>query len=64
MTVLMADVYGTRAPPANGTVWPPRVVRYLEPGTSEDSVESWVQSACLLCSNGWTDPQRKNADWN
>ena len=19
--------------------------------------------SCLLCSNGWTDPQRKNADW-
>ena len=35
-----------------GTVWPARVDQYLEEGVGEGDVDRWVQSACLLCSNG------------
>ncbi len=52
MTDRIADVHGQRTPHARGTVWPARVDQWLEPGTAEESVESWVQSACVLCSNG------------
>jgi len=48
----IADVFGTPAPHARGTVWPARVDQYLAEGVSEHDVDSWVQSACLLCSNG------------
>ncbi|CAM3516929.1 molybdopterin oxidoreductase family protein [Nocardioides zeicaulis] len=52
MTDRIADIHGERTPHPRGTVWPARVDQYLEPGTSAEQVESWVQSACLLCSNG------------
>ena len=52
MTDRIADIYGLRTPHAKGTVWPARVDQYLDPGIAESDVESWVQSACLLCSNG------------
>lgn len=52
MTDRIADIYGLRTPHAKGTVWPARVDQYLDPGIEERDVESWVQSACLLCSNG------------
>jgi anaerobic selenocysteine-containing dehydrogenase len=48
----IADVFGTPAPHPRGTVWPARVDQYLTEGVSEHDVDSWVQSACLLCSNG------------
>jgi anaerobic selenocysteine-containing dehydrogenase len=48
----IADVYGPRTPHPKGTVWPARVDQHLEPGITEDDVDRWVQSACLLCSNG------------
>src|SRR6478735_3479848 len=48
----IADIYGARTPHTRGTVWPARVDQYLNHGVDEGSVDRWVQSACLLCSNG------------
>ena len=48
----IADIWGARTPHAAGTVWPARVDQHLDPGVDEEDVERWVQSACLLCSNG------------
>jgi ferredoxin-nitrate reductase len=31
--------------------WPVRVDTFLD-GVAEDRVDRWVQSACVLCSNG------------
>jgi ferredoxin-nitrate reductase len=47
-----SDVWGDRTPFASGQTWPARVDQCLEPGVSEGDVDRWVQSACLLCSNG------------
>ena len=46
------DVWGPRTPHGRGTDWPVRVDLHLEDGLAEDDVDRWVQSACLLCSNG------------
>ncbi|GAA1937205.1 molybdopterin oxidoreductase family protein [Nocardioides marmoribigeumensis] len=46
------DVWGERTPHARGTEWPTRVDLHLHDGVREEEVERWVQSACLLCSNG------------
>lgn len=46
------DIWGERTPHARGTTWPARVDQYLDEGVTEADVEKWVQSACLLCSNG------------
>src|SRR3954452_9683592 len=48
----VADVYGIPTPHARGTVWPARVDQYLEAGIRAQEVDRWVQSACVLCSNG------------
>ncbi|WP_148616084.1 molybdopterin oxidoreductase family protein [Nocardioides rubriscoriae] len=48
----IADIHGELTPHARGTVWPARVDLHLEDGLAEDDVDRWVQSACLLCSNG------------
>jgi anaerobic selenocysteine-containing dehydrogenase len=48
----VADIWGERTPHSRGTVWPARVDLHLEPGVSEADVDRWVQSACVLCSNG------------
>jgi anaerobic selenocysteine-containing dehydrogenase len=48
----ISDIYGPATPHAQGTVWPARVDLHLEPGVGEADVDRWVQSACLLCSNG------------
>src|SRR5205823_6402755 len=32
--------------------WSPRQDLTLEAGVTEDGVDRWVQSACVLCSNG------------
>ena len=48
----IADIWGAPTPHARGTVWPVRVDQHLEEGLSDADVERWVQSACLLCSNG------------
>ena len=52
MSDRIADVHGTATPHGRGTVWPARVDLRLEPGIAEADVDRWVQSACLLCSNG------------
>ncbi|GAB2584642.1 molybdopterin oxidoreductase [Paractinoplanes abujensis] len=48
----MADIWGAGMPHARGTVWPARVDQHLADGVTEDQVDRWVGSACLLCSNG------------
>jgi anaerobic selenocysteine-containing dehydrogenase len=48
----IADIWGSRTPHDKGTVWPARVDQHLVDGIAESDVERWVQSACLLCSNG------------
>jgi ferredoxin-nitrate reductase len=47
-----ADIWGGRTPFAAGGVWPIRVDQMLADGVREEDVERWVQSACVLCSNG------------
>jgi ferredoxin-nitrate reductase len=46
------DVWGVRTPIEAGGLWPVRVDQYLQEGITEPQVDRWVQSACLLCSNG------------
>ncbi|MFC4430969.1 nitrate reductase [Citricoccus alkalitolerans] len=48
----IADIWGTRTPFARGQRWPVRVDQVLAEGLQESDVERWVQSACVLCSNG------------
>lgn len=48
----IADIWGTRTPFARDTRWPVRVDQVLAAGVTEQSVDTWVQSACVLCSNG------------
>jgi ferredoxin-nitrate reductase len=43
-------IWGARTPFAAGAEWPQRVDEHLEVASAE--VERWVQSACVLCSNG------------
>ena len=52
MTDRVAAVFGTPTPHGRGTVWPARVDLHLDDGLSEADVDRWVQSACVLCSNG------------
>jgi ferredoxin-nitrate reductase len=51
MSDRIAEIWGTRTPHAADADWPVRVDRYLEPGVPVRQVR-WVQSACVLCSNG------------
>jgi anaerobic selenocysteine-containing dehydrogenase len=48
----IADIWGTRTPFARGERWPVRVDQVLATGLTEQDVDRWVQSACVLCSNG------------
>ncbi|MCW2787336.1 MAG: fdhF [Marmoricola sp.] len=48
----IADIWGERTPHSKGTVWPARVDLRLDDGVNEADVDRWVQSACVLCSNG------------
>ena len=48
----IADPWGERTPLAAGGAWPVRVDQVLSDGVSEQDVDRWVQSACVLCSNG------------
>jgi len=43
----IADPWGARTPTARDGDWPPRVDEVVD-----GPVERWVQSACVLCSNG------------
>src|SRR2546429_9925534 len=47
----IAAIWGGRTPHAAGTPWPVRVDRYADEGVAEADID-WVQSACVLCSNG------------
>jgi len=47
----IADIWGPQTPHARGTEWPARVDQYLDEDISESDV-AWLQSACVLCSNG------------
>lgn len=46
------DIWGQRNPYGAGEVWPDRVDTHLLDGVDPGEVDRWVQSACLLCSNG------------
>jgi ferredoxin-nitrate reductase len=46
------DIWGDRTPFARGDRWPDRVDVALEAGLTETDVDTWVRSACVLCSNG------------
>jgi anaerobic selenocysteine-containing dehydrogenase len=48
----IADIWGERTPFPAGAEWPVRRDHVLAEGMSEDDVERWVQSVCVLCSNG------------
>ncbi|MEV8435942.1 nitrate reductase [Actinosynnema sp. NPDC051121] len=48
----IADIWGARTPHAKDTPWPVRVDLHLDDGLAESDVDRWVQSACVLCSNG------------
>lgn len=48
----IADIWGARTPHAKDAAWPVRVDLHLDPGLAESDVDRWVQSACVLCSNG------------
>src|ERR671927_1633440 len=46
----VADIWGERTPLASGAQWDTRVDANID--VAEEDVERWVQSACVLCSNG------------
>lgn len=48
----IADIWGARTPFASGEQWPVRVDEQLSEGLTDADVDRWVQSACVLCSNG------------
>ncbi|MCV7419332.1 nitrate reductase [Mycobacterium yunnanensis] len=52
MTDRIAETYGQATPHGLGSVWPARVDHFLDEGLADRDVDRWVQSACLLCSNG------------
>jgi ferredoxin-nitrate reductase len=52
VTDRIADIWGERTPFARGGAWPARRDQFLAEGVSEADIERWVQSACVLCSNG------------
>jgi anaerobic selenocysteine-containing dehydrogenase len=48
----IANIWGTRTAYARDGLWPVRVDQVLDDGIAEGDVDRWVQSACVLCSNG------------
>ncbi|MEO3941171.1 nitrate reductase [Paenarthrobacter nicotinovorans] len=48
----IADIWGTRTPFPGGGEWPERADIALAGDLTEADVDHWVQSACVLCSNG------------
>jgi anaerobic selenocysteine-containing dehydrogenase len=48
----IAEIWGSRTPYARDGLWPVRVDQALAGGLAEKDVDRWVQSACVLCSNG------------
>jgi ferredoxin-nitrate reductase len=52
MTDRIAEPWGIRTPFAAGATWPTRVDEYLAGDLAGEEIDAWVQSACVLCSNG------------
>ncbi|MGN6406677.1 molybdopterin oxidoreductase family protein [Sinomonas sp.] len=48
----IAEPWGTRSPYGPGEAWPQRVDTHLAEGLSAEDVDSWIQTASLLHSNG------------
>ncbi|MFS0718774.1 nitrate reductase [Arthrobacter sp. 1P04PC] len=48
----IGNIWGSRTPYPRDGLWPVRVDQALAEGVAEDDVDRWVQSACVLCSNG------------
>lgn len=48
----IAEIWGTRTPYSRDALWPVRVDQALRGGLTEGDIDHWVQSACVLCSNG------------
>lgn len=48
----IGNIWGTRTPFGRGERWPVRADQVLAEGLTDDDVDRWVQSACVLCSNG------------
>jgi anaerobic selenocysteine-containing dehydrogenase len=48
----IADIWGSWMPYERGGLWPVRVDQALAGGLAEGDIDRWVQSACVLCSNG------------
>ena len=46
------DIWGERTPYSPGQAWPVRVDLHLLDGLTSEDIDTWVPSACLLCSNG------------
>jgi ferredoxin-nitrate reductase len=46
------DIWGERTPYSSVQAWPVRVDVHLVDGLTAADVDSWIPSACLLCSNG------------
>ena len=52
MTDRIAEPWGIRTPFDADTIWPARVDEYLAGDLTDEDIDAWVQSACVLCSNG------------
>jgi ferredoxin-nitrate reductase len=52
VTDRIAEPWGIRTPFAAETTWPTRVDEYLAGDLAGADIDTWVQSACVLCSNG------------
>jgi anaerobic selenocysteine-containing dehydrogenase len=52
MSDRIADPWGTAQPLARGDGWVGRVDSFLDEGLAAGDIDTWVQSACVLCSNG------------
>src|SRR5215212_3719098 len=52
VTDRIAEPWGIRTPFTADTTWPTRVDEYLAGDLAGADVDTWVQSACVLCSNG------------
>src|SRR5689334_15782609 len=48
----IAEPWGHRTPYGPGESWPQRIDEYLIDGVDPDQVDTWVQSAAVLHSNG------------
>jgi anaerobic selenocysteine-containing dehydrogenase len=52
VTDRIAEPWGIRTPFAADATWPARVDQYLAGDLAGEDIDTWVQSACVLCSNG------------